>query len=188
MPLAVAEELSSRKDLSSLKVLDLCAGCGVVGFELAWHLPQIRSVDFVEIQEVYSEHFNDNLRIVNRPYLQTNFFLMNYENLLTPEWKNRYDLILCNPPYFVPGQGKLSPSELKNRSRFYLDSSFSRLIEVIMWTLKADGEAYLLLRSLQDHALNLENQIQEVLKGRGLHQKVGDIRGTDLLRIRPAFF
>ncbi|MGL6035003.1 MAG: hypothetical protein ACRC0N_08060, partial [Acinetobacter johnsonii] len=34
----VASQLASHSELGSLRVLDLCAGCGVIGIELSWHL------------------------------------------------------------------------------------------------------------------------------------------------------
>ena len=49
---SVAKHLQSREDLASLRVLDLCAGCGVIGIELSWYLPLLKKIDFVEIQDV----------------------------------------------------------------------------------------------------------------------------------------
>nr|WP_232004068.1 hypothetical protein [Legionella jordanis] len=67
----------NQTDLSSLKVLDLCAGCGVIGFELSWHLQGIRQIDFIEVQDIYTEYFFQNVAHINRPELQCNWHLLN---------------------------------------------------------------------------------------------------------------
>ena len=94
----VAKQLQERKNLESTRVLDLCAGCGVIGFELAWHLKSLRLLDFIEVQDIYSAHFQKNLAIVNRPELQINWHLINYDELLEKNWQGKYDLIISNPP------------------------------------------------------------------------------------------
>lgn len=217
MPWEVAQALKLRltdgeltaEQLKSWRVLDLCAGCGVLGFELNFHLPEIRHIDFVEVQEIYQSHFEHNKKLalekstrVARPGLRLvkadinqaavaspgsapefQFRMMNYERLLSPEEKQKYHLILCNPPYFMPEQGKLSPSDFKNRCRFFLDSSFEKLIEAIDACLDATGEAYLLLRDLEDHGVDLLPEIKRFARGRLKIENLTMIRGTFLLKI-----
>lgn len=77
----VATQLKSHTDLDSLRILDLCAGCGVIGIELSWHLRAIRQIDFIEIQDIYTDYFYQNVAIVNRPELQFRWHLLNYDAL-----------------------------------------------------------------------------------------------------------
>lgn len=77
----VAKQLKPYRDLGSLRVLDLCAGCGVIGIELSWHLQAIRQIDFIEIQDIYTEYFYQNISNVNRPELQLRWHLLNYDEL-----------------------------------------------------------------------------------------------------------
>jgi tRNA1Val (adenine37-N6)-methyltransferase len=179
----VATQIQDHKNLESFRVMDLCAGCGVIGFELAWHLRSLKMFEFVEVQDIYRFHFEENKKIVNRPDIQWNFHLLNYASLQTEEWKQSVDLVLCNPPYFRLGQGKLSPSEFKNRGRFYIDSDFKNLLESTLWILKPGAEAYLLLRPLQDHAWDMRSELNNQVGGRASMDLVADIRGTDLIRI-----
>jgi|GEM_PF-490924 len=216
MPWEVAQSLKARlmegelttEQLKSWRVLDLCAGCGVLGFELNFHLPEIRQIDFVEVQDVYQSHFEHNKKLAlekaakaQRPGLRLvknndststssigtlpefHFRLMNYEGLLSREDQQKYHLILCNPPYFMPEQGKLSPSEFKNRCRFFLDSSFEKLIEAIDSCLDVTGEAYLLLRDLEDHGVDLLTEIKRFTRGRLKIENLTMIRGTFLLKM-----
>nr|HAT8715403.1 methyltransferase [Legionella jordanis] len=178
----VATQFKSSLYLSSLKVLDLCAGCGVIGFELSWHLRELRHIDFIEIQNVYTEHFFQNLANINRPELQCRWHLLNYDELHKTEWTGKFDLIISNPPYFLPDHGTLSPSQFKNRCRFFLDSSFKSYILAIVNTLTNKGKAYFLLRSLKHHGLDLFLETQEILQGTSITvQKISRIRGTDII-------
>lgn len=188
-PKVIANRICNEANLADWQVLDLCAGCGVMGFELSWHLPELKNFHFLEVQDVYLEHFKKNIQIVNRPEVNFTFHLQNYAGLIRQEpmprqeHKAAYDLVVCNPPYFRIDQGKLSPSEFKNRCRFFIDSDFNQLLETVLWVLKPKGQAYLLLRSLKDHGRSVEEDLSEVLQDRARSEIVADIRGTDLVRI-----
>jgi tRNA1Val (adenine37-N6)-methyltransferase len=202
MPLKVAEYLKdtySEKELRSWQALDLCAGCGVVGFELLYHLPALKKMDFLEVQEAYIPHFEKNkaqalvhanslkpkLAAVGKTATEPtyNFICENYEALLQPQFAHKYRLIVCNPPYFLPEQGKHSPSDFKNRCRFFLDSTFEKLIESTIQSLAMDGEAFLLLRDLEDHGLDLLANLQNLIRGKLKCENLCMIRGTFLLKL-----
>lgn len=180
----VAKELQSHTDLRSMRVLDLCAGCGVIGLQLSWHLRALKQIDFVEIQDIYSAYFHQNVAIVNRPEIELRWHLLNYDALLDTSWENKYDLIISNPPYFLPEHGMLSPSKFKNRCRFFLDSSFKNFILAMANSLSYEGKAYFLLRPLQQHGYDMLSNIRALLQNTSLFiEKVATIRGTDVIRL-----
>ncbi|WP_367274360.1 methyltransferase [uncultured Legionella sp.] len=178
----VATQLESHTDLDSLRVLDLCAGCGVIGIELSWHLRAIRQIKFVEIQDIYTEYFYQNITNVNRPELQCHWHLLNYNELHGSKWGGKFDLIVSNPPYFLEGHGMLSPSAFKNRCRFYLDSSFQDFILALENSLANKGKAYFLLRPLNHHGFDLFFDIQQILQNTSVTaKKITHIRGSDVI-------
>jgi tRNA1(Val) A37 N6-methylase TrmN6 len=178
----VASQFETHPDLGSIRVLDLCAGCGVIGLELAWHLRTIRHIEFIEIQDIYTHYFYQNLAMVNRPELECRWHLMNYDELLEKKWEGTFDLILSNPPYFQPGHGVLSSSTFKNRCRFYLDSSFAQYIRALEHSLAPNGAAYFLLRPLNHHGFDLFSDIQKILADKAVTvKKIARIRGTDIV-------
>lgn len=178
----------ANEDLTQMRGLDLCSGCGIVGLDFLFHYhheqrKMLRSFDFLEVQEIYRPHFERNIQNLSHLNISLEFKNANYSELKTPSFENRYDLILCNPPYFQLGQGKLSPSEFKNRCRFFIDSDFQNLILGIANSLAPQGRAFLLLRSLEDHGFNYFKEAQRLLSNKALIAPLDNIRGTDLVRI-----
>lgn len=183
------------KSTNSPKVLDVCSGCGVIGLDLAFHIlnsgdPAALPLDleFLEIQSVYLEHFQANVESLKRLFpssqISAHFLNFNYEALLEADFKNKYDLIVCNPPYFLPHQGKLSPSEFKNRCRFFLDSNLQQLISGISHALKDGGKAFILLRDLSDHGLDQMAVVQQALQASAHKVSIlKEIRGTPVILI-----
>ena len=180
LPWRVSQNISN--DQNPL-VLDLCSGCGVMGFELSFFCPWITDFDFIEVQKTYQTHFENNLKLIQADeHKKTNkthyhIFYENYESLLeNPQFESRYDLILCNPPYFEISQGSLSPSEFKNRCRFFIDSDYESLLKFIFQSLKPNGRAHVLLRSQKHYGIDILRETQK--------KTPSHIRMTELEMIR----
>lgn len=182
-PMFVAEQLKSREIGPEFRALDIGSGCGVIGLELAHYVPTIQLFDFLEIQEHFKPYFEENLKTVGRNEDQFRFINGNYRDLCNENSRATYDLIVSNPPYFLPGEGKLSPSELRNRCRFFLDSDLETLMLAIANSLKPNGTAYVLTKTGKLHGRNALREIRLHLIGRGAVELVADIRGTGVLKI-----
>ncbi len=180
----VANEIKTKlaHSLESFRVLDLCAGCGVIGLELNFHLPEITHIDFLEIQACYLEHFEKNKR---QAAIHENFkFLqMNYDELKSPQFENYYDIIVSNPPYFFLGEGLLSPNEFKNRCRFFIDSSFENLVASMLYALKPNGNAYVLMRPGLHHGRELLSELKKLTHVMAMVEVFDEIRGTLVVRL-----
>lgn len=183
----VAEIISSRSPIE--RALDLCAGCGIIGLELSLFSSLNFKIDFLEVQELYLPFFKKNVEMIypNEPEDRFTFLNLNYQCLNLPEHKEVYDLIVCNPPYFFKGEGLLSPSDFKNRCRFFLDSDFETLIKACNHSLKSGGSAFLLVRSGTHHGRIPIDEINRILgttKNRSSAKIIDQIRGTDIIEIR----
>lgn len=182
----IARKYFDLPNKSELKILDLCAGCGIIGLELALHLKALPYIDFLEVQSIYQEYFEKNVEMIfpEDQKKRLRFHNQNYDELIKVENSlGKYDLIVSNPPYFFLGEGLLSPNEFKNRCRFFIDSNFENLINAIFNSLKDDGNAYLLLRPGDHHGRNGLDMIREILASRGRCEIIDNVRGTDVVRI-----
>lgn len=181
-------QLIENDTKEKLNVLDLCAGCGIIGLELSILSKKHLKIDFLEIQEIYQDFFSKNCEMIyahdHQKRESLRFLNLNYEDMLHSQFENSYDLIVCNPPYFFKGEGLLSPSEFKNRCRFFLDSDFRTLIKSIIYSLKFDCRAFLLVRSGIHHGRKPLEEIQSILGNAGTAQMIDNVRGTDIIEIR----
>lgn len=186
-------EYLSEEDLAGKLALDLCAGCGVIGMDFLFHwygknTRGLRRCDFLEVQDIYQSHFDINKKnlfeaMPGSEQTEINLVNENYQALLQAP-RELYDLILCNPPYFRPNQGKLSSSEFKNRCRFFLDSDFKTLILAIDKSLASAGRAFVLFRSLSDHGIDIFSEAESLLGVDVTIKEVDRIRGTSVVLIR----
>lgn len=181
---AVVRDHGAREYPTDYRVLDLCAGAGIVGLELAHLQPGIKNVDFVEIQSSYRCYFEENIAKSAGLGLKTEWREMNYADLLNDSEAGKYDLIVTNPPYFEKEQGLVPPNELKARSRFFIDASFEKLIEAILHTLKPGGEAYLLTRDQKDHGKNRDEVLEKLIQGKAKILSSELLRSTTLTRLQ----
>lgn len=94
----IFEELKNKNEFkNSLRILDLCSGCGVIGLDFVFHIlkeqtsdlntPVSLEVDFLEIQDVYRPHFEKNVESLGSLFslskTKLSFLNTNYENLQT---------------------------------------------------------------------------------------------------------
>jgi tRNA1Val (adenine37-N6)-methyltransferase len=175
--------------LPQFRVLDLCSGCGVIGLELSYWKPEIKDIDFLEIQSLFKPHFE--LNASNRIAEGFNFRFVNenYE-CLTDEISRRaqnlgpYDLIVANPPYFFANEGKVSPNPTKNHCRFFLDSGPTELIHAIVAALSPTGAAFVLIKEGGAHGRKFFDDIATWVGPKVRVERVTEIRGTSVIRIK----
>ena len=180
-------ELVQDNHLKINSVLDLCSGCGIVGIDFIFHLKKAQfalpqHVDFLEVQEIYKPYFEKNVVRLGST-VECNFINENYKNFSSlGKVHPKYDLIISNPPYFRAGHGTLSNSEFKNRCRFFIDADFKELILSIEYLMANTGKAFILVKSLDRHGIDVEKEMQHFTKNLTF-KKLGHIRATDLFEI-----
>ncbi len=183
-------EQMPKVDLTGARALDICSGSGIIGMDFLFHRRAAEQsvpaeFDFLEIQDDYRPHFAENQTRLGPISTQFNFVHRNYDDLRLPEFKETYDLILSNPPYFFTWQGKQSPSEFKNRCRFFIDSDLKNLLLGIAASLKKSGTSYMLLRDLPEHGWSVMAEAEKICQGQLRIELLGDVRGTHFLRLTP---
>ena len=90
----------------AVRAADLGCGCGILLLLLAERYPEA-GLDGLEIRPAAAEKAVENLRR-NGLFGRGRIFTADWRTV--PLEKNAYDLVLSNPPYFVPGCGLASPN------------------------------------------------------------------------------
>ena len=128
---------------SARRILDLGAGCGVIGLELARALHP-EQLTLVEVQGAFGPYLEENLKIFlpNRPGVRID--LMSFQDW-TPD--ARYDLIVSNPPYYLPGHGEASQCQQRGICRTFHIDGWEILLELISKSLSSDGHAFISVKN-----------------------------------------
>jgi tRNA1(Val) A37 N6-methylase TrmN6 len=130
----VLSQFASKFIATKRRVLDLCAGSGVVGIEIAHASKQTFSLDFVEVQQEFIPYLYENLSLISD--FPTRVFESSIGNF-KPD--TNYDLIVCNPPYFLKGEGRESPNWNKQVSRTFEIDNISILLNCAINLLSRSG-------------------------------------------------
>ena len=125
------------------KVVVLGTGTGLIGLLLCINTPLIEIVG-VEIQKEVAEMANRSIKL-NK--LEDKFKILNtdinkiFEDKLLE--KNKFDVVVMNPPYKEKGTGKINEVDSKIISRHEVKATLSDFIKVASNLLIDKGEIYI---------------------------------------------
>lgn len=130
------------KTSSASHILDLGAGSGIIGIELARTL-QPKILELVELQSDFIPFIRQNSDM----FLDQDTRIRISESSFR-EWipANKFDLIVSNPPYFLPGHGEQSHDPRKGIARSFLRDSWEILLDTIERSLSDEGKSFLVIR------------------------------------------
>ncbi|MFA6192185.1 MAG: methyltransferase [Sulfurimonas sp.] len=110
------------------RVLDVGAGCGVVGLLVARDNPKVE-LEAVEKQEGFIHYATTNARVNKIPYkMHENDFLHLEENL-------KYDYIISNPPFYHDGATR-SDNEMLFNARYNINLPLGTFFKKVSKLLK----------------------------------------------------
>lgn len=123
-------------------VLDMCAGCGVIGLYM-YSLTQFNKLYFNDIQPEMCELISKNIQL-NNLTPKSRVICKNLEQMELSEFEKPLDVIVCNPPYFKVN-GKLKTDEKIAICRHEIHTNLHNIIKKSAELLKNKGRLYIIL-------------------------------------------
>ncbi|MBD3823061.1 MAG: methyltransferase [Epsilonproteobacteria bacterium] len=112
-------------------MLDVGAGCGVVGLLVAKHNPKV-SLEAVEKQEIFTHYARNNARVNEISYK------LHHSDFLELDESVKYDYIVSNPPFYHDGVSK-SEDEMLYAARYNLNLPIEQFFKKVNRLLKPQG-------------------------------------------------
>lgn len=140
-------------------ILDLGAGSGVIGIELSIRLkPKILTL--VECQEEFFPFLNANKQLIpidTKPEIVLSRF-GSYQP------SRKYQLVVCNPPFYLPDRGEASANQHKHICRSFVLESWTELAQCIARSLALTGQCFVVIRKDKE----IEKVMSQALEQQGL--------------------
>ncbi len=125
------------------KILDLGCGCGIIGIELSKVLNP-SELHLVELQKDFSPFLLKNLKVLLHPGVVSRTFFTSFSEFHS---STKYDLIVSNPPYYLPGHGMLGPREERNKARCFQVDNWNILLKKVGEYLEVNGVFYFIIKN-----------------------------------------
>jgi tRNA1(Val) A37 N6-methylase TrmN6 len=125
-------------------VLDMCAGCGVVGF-YAYSINPCNKIYFNDIQPQMCDLIKKNIEL-NSLQDTAKAICKDLKELSLSDFGKGLDVITCNPPYFKLN-GKIKQDKNKAICRHEIATNLQTIIEVAGRLIKSKGRFYLVVPS-----------------------------------------
>lgn len=109
----------------SKSILDIGAGCGILGFMLAQRSKA--EITFIEKNKYAFESILINIK--SYPF-ENKFFTIKNDFFKEP-FQKKFDLIICNPPYFTNSKLSIKLEEARHQTNFDLSMFFSKTYKIL---------------------------------------------------------
>jgi tRNA1(Val) A37 N6-methylase TrmN6 len=139
-----------KKKSQAKSIMDLGAGCGIIGLELARRIKTEKLV-MVELQSEYLDHLQENCRRFLHGDVEVEMRMTSFGELKVTQV---FDLIVSNPPYYLAQSGQLSKDPNRAKARAFLVDNWRIFLQKISSSLASEGSAFLVLKN-NNHLLQM---------------------------------
>lgn len=123
-------------------VLDMCAGCGVVGF-YAYSITPFNKIYFNDIQQQMCDLINQNIQL-NDMNEKCKVICKDLNVLSLADVDRPLDVIICNPPYFKLN-GKIKQNISIAMCRHEVSTTLQKIVLKASKLLKSSGRFYIIV-------------------------------------------
>ena len=159
-------------------ILDIGSGTGLVALILAQR-SFAEQIDAIEIDEDAYEQCVENFE--ESPWNDRLFCYHAGLDEFTDEIEDRYDLIVCNPPFFKPNN--LIEDEARSKARFYDILPFDELVKSASILLAEDGIFSVIIPFEEE-----ENFLKLAANESLFPIKITHVKGTPTAKIKRSLF
>lgn len=124
-------------------ILDLGAGSGIIGIELS-NILKPKDLTLLEVQPEWNEYLQHNVEHFLNSETKAQIVESSFANW---EPDKKYDLIVCNPPYYLPGHGQPNADKRKAIARSFMIDGWKELLDLIARALTPEGRAFLVVKN-----------------------------------------
>jgi tRNA1(Val) A37 N6-methylase TrmN6 len=157
--------ITSRKT-SGTSILDLGAGSGILGIELSNYF-STKHLTLVEIQLAFKSFLELNVLQELKVQTKVEIEIQSFGNFKS---NRSYDLIVCNPPYYLPGHGQKSDNEERQICRSFEKETWQVLLSKIVQSLSPYGHAYFVVKN--DPKILKEIQHPKLFSYKEIHRDI----------------
>jgi tRNA1(Val) A37 N6-methylase TrmN6 len=147
--------------LTPSSVLDLGAGSGILGIEVA-RILKPQTLTLVEVQD----EFQPFLKINTDRFLPSTVTpVIVIKKFSEYSSADKFDLIVCNPPYYLPGKGEVSTNPNRAVARSFMVDSWPVLLAKISEFLASEGKAFIVLKNDESLLKMITQEIKDLNLG-----------------------
>lgn len=157
------------------KVLDIGAGCGIVGLLVARDNSKV-SLEAVEKQEIFINYAKHNARVNKIEYN------LHEGDFLKIDFEDKYDYIISNPPFYPDGATK-SDNEMLFNARYNVNLPLSDFFKKVSQILKPQSHFMFCYDASQFSLIcaELDKVKMKVVDVQFIHPKIN--RGASLVMV-----
>lgn len=159
-------------------LVDFCSGSGIVGFEVIGRIPTKKLIQF-EIQEGLARLAKESSRFNSS---KTEIEVVNKSLEHASSMVSGVNVVVCNPPYFKKGSGRVNESESKSLARHELSVTLEDIFMSASKIIIAGGSLYFI------HIKEREKEMIKLAKKYGFREaKKEFMEGNKLVRFLVKF-
>jgi tRNA1Val (adenine37-N6)-methyltransferase len=166
-----------KQSLKPSSLLDIGSGSGVIGIELA-RLLKPRELGLLELQKDFIPFLEKNRDLFLTDETRVEIVC---NSLGAWDSSRAFDLIVCNPPYYLPGHGQQSDDQRRNLCRNFKQDGWQVLITKISQWLAPSGRAFIVIKN--DPVLI--KYCERFLEGSGLNKRLHVEKQLCFLELYP---
>lgn len=129
-----------QKNFFPAQVLDLCAGCGIIGLEFHRKIKRpVEKLVFIERNDAFRESLIQNQQAFASSEVEIENFLAPFQDYTQTQ---KFDLILSNPPYYNRERFRVSEEKHRAVARSFEPGFIELFVDFLTERLNSGGMAF----------------------------------------------